>query len=158
MRTRALFISTWSRLPPSQVGMIVDRGHDFPISIERNLLEYGREMWMFRDQPNHSTTRANNSYRGEHRGHVFSCLISHLSVLFMCKTRFEYITPRIRLTPKDLEGTKLKKPKVLHFICSPSRAISILSEVAIEDAWKPITIFEPMPVCPSPIFFALPLA
>ncbi|KAF8803908.1 Ribokinase-like protein [Phlegmacium glaucopus] len=111
-------------LPPNQVGMIVDRGHDFPTSIEGKLLEYGPEMWLFRDQPHHHTTRANNSYKGEHRG-------------------FEYITPRIRLTPKDLEGTKLEKPKVLHFICSPSRALSILSE--IEGAWKPITIFEPIP-------------
>ena len=64
---------TWHRLPPSQVGMIVDRGHDFPISIERKLLEYGREMWLFRDQPHHSTTRAKNSYKGEHRGHAFIC-------------------------------------------------------------------------------------
>jgi len=111
-------------LPPSQVGMIVDRGHDFPISIEQNLLKYGREMWLFRDQSNHNTTRAKNSYKGEHR-------------------EFEYITPRIRLTPKDLEGTKLEKPKILHFVCSPSRAASILSEV--KDAWEPITIFEPIP-------------
>jgi len=87
-------------------------------------LEYGLDMWLFRDQPHHRTTRANNSYKGEHRG-------------------FEYTSPRIRLTPKDLEGTKLEKPKILHFICSPSRAIAILTEV--EGAWKPITIFEPIP-------------
>ena len=67
--------------------------------------------------------------------------------LFICKTRFEYTSPRIRLTPKDLEGTKLEKPKILHFICSPSRAIAMLTEV--EGAWKPITIFEPIPVRPS---------
>lgn len=102
----------------------MDKGNDFPIPIERKLLEYGQDMWLFRDQPHHSTTRANNSYKGEHRG-------------------FEYIAPRIRLTPKDLEGTKLEKPKILHFICSPSRALAISSEVG--GAWKPITIFEPIP-------------
>lgn len=81
-------------------------------------------------------------------GMLSICLHCHLRSVIHCGSRFEYITPRIRLTPKDLEGTKLDKPKVLHFVCSPSRAASILSEV--EDAWKPITIFEPMPVRPSP--------
>jgi len=147
IRTRAPFIATWPRLPPSQVGMIVDRGHDFPISIEGKLLEYGLEIWLFRDQPHHSTTRANNSYKGEHRGYGLICLTCHLTIL---KTRFEYITPRIRLTPKDLVGTKLEKPKILHFICSPSRALSILLEV--EGAWKPTTIFEPIPVRPNLLF------
>lgn len=46
--------------------MIVDKGPDFPIDIERTLLEFGSEMWMFRYQPNHRTTRVLNSYRGEH--------------------------------------------------------------------------------------------
>ncbi|KAF8164977.1 Ribokinase-like protein [Crassisporium funariophilum] len=111
-------------LPPDRLGMIVDRGHDFSPLIEAKLLEYGQEMWMFRDQPLCGTTRALNSYRGEHRG-------------------FKYITPRIRLTPKDLEGTKLAKPKILHFICSPSRASAIMSEVT--GGWEPITIYEPIP-------------
>ncbi|CAA7260172.1 unnamed protein product [Cyclocybe aegerita] len=81
-------------------------------------------MWMFRERPDCGTTRALNSYRGERRG-------------------FEYKTPRIRLTPKDLEGTRLARPKILHFICSPSRASSIMSEV--QDGWKPITVYEPIP-------------
>lgn len=59
--------------------------------------------------------------------------------------RFEYTTPRIRITPKDLEGTRLANAKTLHFICSPSRALAIMSEV--EEGWKPITIYEPIPVC-----------
>ena len=75
-----------------------------------------------------------------------------LPVLFICKSRFEYLTPRIRLTQKDLEGTKLEKPKILHFICSPSRALLTLSEVKE----KPITIFEPIPV--RFISYLLPLA
>jgi len=104
--------------------MIVDKGYDFPEAIEKRLLEYGKEMWMFREQPHLGTTRALNSYRGEYRG-------------------FEYKTPRLRLTPKDLAGNKLEAPKILHFICSPSRASAIMSEV--EDGWKPITIYEPIP-------------
>ena len=57
---------------------------------------------------------------------------------------FEYKTPRIRLTPADLEGTKMAKPKMLHFVCSPSRALSIISE--FNATWEPITIYEPIPV------------
>ncbi|KAG5646415.1 hypothetical protein DXG03_003465 [Asterophora parasitica] len=56
-----------NQLPDSDIGMIVDRGRDFPSSIEAKLLEYGSEMWIFRDQPHLPTTRALNSYRGEHR-------------------------------------------------------------------------------------------
>ncbi|KAF8974588.1 hypothetical protein BDZ97DRAFT_1774420 [Flammula alnicola] len=104
--------------------MIVDKGYDFPDSVGKKLLEYGQEMWMFREHSHLGTTRALNSYRGELRG-------------------FEYITPRIRLTPKDLEGTKLAKPKILHFICSPTRASAILSEV--NQGWKPIAVYEPIP-------------
>jgi len=116
-------------LPSNHLGMIVDRGPDFPVDIERRLLEYGSEMWMFRYQPDHRTTRALNSFRGEQR-------------------TFEYKTPRIRLTPADLEGTKLAKPKMLHFVCSPSRALSIISE--FNATWEPVTIYEPIPICCVP--------
>ncbi|KAF4620006.1 hypothetical protein D9613_005580 [Agrocybe pediades] len=111
-------------LPPTDIGMIVDKGHDFPENIEQKLMNYGKDMWMFRSQPTCGTTRAVNSYRGEVRG-------------------FEYLTPRIRITPKDLVGTELERPKALHFICSPTRASAIMSEV--EEGWKPTTIYEPIP-------------
>lgn len=60
--------------------------------------------------------------------------------------RFQYLTPRIRLTPNDLSDTVLANPKMLHFICSPARALTITSEVEAQ-GWKPITIYEPIPVC-----------
>lgn len=59
---------------------------------------------------------------------------------------FKYLTPRIRITPNDLQGTKLEKPSMLHFICSPSRAAEILDEVQQIDRWDPVTIYEPIPV------------
>ncbi|PPQ77752.1 hypothetical protein CVT25_011187 [Psilocybe cyanescens] len=114
------------RLSPSHIGMIVDEGHDFPDRIKQELLNYGKEMWMFRKQPHLATTRAINSYRGEFRG-------------------FEYRTPRLRLTPKDFVGTELERPKILHFICSPSRASSIMSEAGLQAGWDPITVYEPIP-------------
>jgi len=116
------------RLPAEKVGMIIDRGNDFPEDIQKKLDIYGPEMWLYRDDMERVTTRALNSYKGDHRG-------------------FQYTTPRIRITPRDLVNTKLAQPKMLHFICSPERAASIISEIQEEDGWSPITIYEPIPMC-----------
>ncbi|KAI0728759.1 Ribokinase-like protein [Fomitopsis betulina] len=106
--------------------MLVDRGTDFPEHIQKKLDVYGQDMWLFRDHTDCVTTRALNSYKGDQRG-------------------FRYLTPRIRLTPKDLLQTKLGLPDVLHFICSPTRAGIIISEVKEHGTWSPITIYEPIP-------------
>ncbi|KAG1762304.1 Ribokinase-like protein [Suillus occidentalis] len=92
-------------LPPDSLGMIIDRGNDFPEDIQNRLLTYGSDIWHFRDDSNRVTTRSRNSYKGEYRG-------------------FEYITPRIRLTPRDLEKTRLTRPS---------------------SGWNPTAIFEPIP-------------
>ncbi|KAH6915139.1 Ribokinase-like protein [Coprinopsis sp. MPI-PUGE-AT-0042] len=113
-------------LQPSEIRMVIDRGYDFPSDIEQKLLKFGEEMWAFRDQPSAQTTRALNAYRGEHRG-------------------FEYTTPRIRITPKDLPPLGIEKPQTLHFICSPTRAAAIISEVKQVGGWSPLTIYEPIP-------------
>ncbi|KAJ3867866.1 Ribokinase-like protein [Lentinula novae-zelandiae] len=118
-------IGTRIWLPPEQVGMIVDKGYDFPSEIENKLKAYGDQMWLFRPQNEARTTRAMNIYRGDHRG-------------------FEYLTPRIRITPRDLTNTALDRPRMLHFICSPLRASTIISE-AEEEGWNPLTIYEPIP-------------
>ena len=47
--------------------MIVDRGEDFPQEIDAVLRKYGESMWFFREQPGDTTTRALNSYIGDHR-------------------------------------------------------------------------------------------
>jgi len=60
----------WHRLDPSDVGMVVDRGHDFPSHIQAKLDSYGSDMWLFRDDPTRGTTKALNHYRGDHRGSV----------------------------------------------------------------------------------------
>ncbi|KAF9468956.1 Ribokinase-like protein [Collybia nuda] len=112
-------------LPARQIGMIVDKGHDFPVLIHRELLRYGPDMWNFREQET-GTTRALNSYRGDHRN-------------------FEYLTPRIRITPRDLSNSKLENCAMLHFICSPTRANAIMSEIHEVNGWAPTTIYEPIP-------------
>ncbi|KAH8106249.1 Ribokinase-like protein [Cristinia sonorae] len=113
-------------LPPDEVGMIVDRGHDWPETIQNQLQAYGQDMWLYRDDKSRETTRARNTYREDARG-------------------FQYLNPRVRITPRDLSGTKLEDPKTLHFICSPSRARIILNEVANRPGWTPVTIYEPIP-------------
>ncbi|GAW01860.1 Ribokinase-like protein [Lentinula edodes] len=120
-------IGTRIWLPPEQVGMIVDKGYDFPSEIENKLKAYGDQMWLFRPQNEARTTRAMNIYRGDHRG-------------------FEYLTPRIRITPRDLTNTALDRPRMLHFICSPLRASTIISEAEEVEGWNPLTIYEPIPM------------
>ncbi|VDC06889.1 unnamed protein product [Peniophora sp. CBMAI 1063] len=111
-------------LPASEIGMIVDAGADFPSDIRAELDAFGSDMWRFRPS-SQGTTRAINKYKGELRD-------------------FEYLTPRIRITPRDLVGTPLAEPRTLHFICSPQRAHVIVSELK-ELNWAPITVYEPIP-------------
>ncbi|KZT58747.1 Ribokinase-like protein [Calocera cornea HHB12733] len=112
------------RLPPAQIGMIVDRGNDFSPAFQRTLDSYG-PIFQYRDDPTRRTTRAANIYRGELRG-------------------FEYLLPRVRISPKDLVSTRLEAPKMLHFICSPTRALEIIAELR-ELQWDPVLIYEPIP-------------
>ncbi|KAI6106739.1 Ribokinase-like protein, partial [Pisolithus croceorrhizus] len=113
-------------LPSHKVGMIVDRGNDFPQHIQDKLLSYGANMWHFRNRDDRGTTRALNSYRGDSRW-------------------FQYLTPRVRLTPRDLHGAGFAWPKALHLVCSPTRALEIISEVDEIHGWEPTMIFEPIP-------------
>lgn len=64
---------------------------------------------------------------------------------------FEYLTPRIRITPNDLPIVNVSKPTTLHFICSPTRAAEIVKEVDQVEGWSPITIYEPIPVRALPL-------
>ncbi|KAI0301807.1 Ribokinase-like protein [Multifurca ochricompacta] len=113
-------------LPAGEIGMIVDKGVDLPQEFDAALRVYGEDMWFFRAQPDAGTTRALNAYKGDHRN-------------------FQYLTPRIRITPRDLAGTTLFRPITLHFICSPTRAAVIMSQVAEVEGWHPISIYEPIP-------------
>ncbi|KAF8592543.1 Ribokinase-like protein [Ramaria rubella] len=114
-------------LDSSQIGMVVDRGADFPSEILDVLLSYGKDMWLFRKREREGTTRALNKYTGQHRG-------------------FEYLTPRVRINPKDLIGfPHFSRPSQIHFICSPARAMEVVHEIKGIDSWKPLTIYEPIP-------------
>jgi hypothetical protein len=81
------------------------------------------------------------SFEGMYHGSVKQ---SHLSNTRL--RRFEYTTPRIRITPRDLPPLGIEKPETLHFICSPKRAAVIIAEVQEVKGWVPLMIYEPIPV------------
>lgn len=68
---------------------------------------------------------------------------------YTSSSSFQYLTPRIRITPCDLADTPLFRPMTLHFVCSPTRAAVIMSQVAQVESWSPLTVYEPIPVRPS---------
>ncbi|KAG9002825.1 hypothetical protein FRB94_003628 [Tulasnella sp. JGI-2019a] len=120
-------------LPATDLGMIVDRGNDFPLAIQQQLSSFGNEMWLYRDRTDgNPTLRAINLYRGENnRG-------------------FAYLTSKIRIEPDQFIGTQLARPKYLHFVCAPARAAVVLAQVEEEEGWKPITVYEPIPSSCTP--------
>ena len=86
-----LFLAHYCRLPASEVGMIIDKGVDFPQEIDAALRTYGESMWFFREQPDAATTRALNTYTGDHREYVpggqYARFSSHLItciLFFIC--------------------------------------------------------------------------
>ncbi|GAA5820542.1 hypothetical protein JCM11251_003039 [Rhodosporidiobolus azoricus] len=118
-------------LPPARVGIVVDKGYDWPEEVVgAKLREYGEEMWVFREKEGgEPTTRALNLYTGEHRD-------------------FKYLTPRTRLEPIDLP-LPLRTSQYLHLCCSPTRAIVIHSQllppVNTTPSWRPKMVYEPIP-------------
>lgn len=78
-RTGFILIRIVFRLPASDVGMIIDKGVDFPQEIDAALKTYGESMWFFREQPDAATTRALNTYTGDHREYVPAAL--HTAIL-----------------------------------------------------------------------------
>jgi len=91
----------WS--PPSQIGMVIDRGHDFPPSFQQQLDTYG-PLFYYRDHPRRQTTRAANIYTGEVRGCVpsFSLLLpsSHLPLCLLLRlVKVKADKEQVRISP-----------------------------------------------------------
>ncbi|KAL8278719.1 hypothetical protein RQP46_008788 [Phenoliferia psychrophenolica] len=112
-------------LPPTALGIVVDRGNDFPQAAQDELDKMGSQMWSFRQQ-DRPTTRALNLYTGEHRD-------------------FKYLNERNRLEPFDFPPA-LRSSSFLHFCCSPTRSLTIKSQLT--PSWAPTSpalVFEPIP-------------
>ncbi|SPO26760.1 related to MAK32 protein [Ustilago trichophora] len=130
-------------LPPSELCMIVDRGCDWKLQDQSVLDRFNRtvtpnhqerSMWHFRSRPD-GTTRAVNIYKGEQRG-------------------FDYLSPKIRLEPKDLIECTGVLPQWIHLICSPERALETIAQIEDirsrkegEEGAKewPRLVYEPIP-------------
>lgn len=124
-------------LPPSSIQMMIDRGSDWRPSDQAVLDKFDlpsrRSMWHYRTRPD-GTTRAVNIYRGEQRG-------------------FDYLSPKIRLEPKDLIASSpaqpARLPEWIHLICSPERALETVSQIdqiVGEDRKEwPKLVYEPIP-------------
>lgn len=140
-------------LPAEQLGIVVDRGNDWPSEVSTSshprvgrrtpnrltprlapqiqtaLTRFGPAMWHFRENPTRPTTRALNRYTGEKRD-------------------FEYLTERTRLEPRDFPPA-MRTATWIHYCCSPTRAKVVAAQLdpplnpTLE--WQPNRCFEPIP-------------
>lgn len=119
------------------VGWIVDQGSDFPSSIKSTI-----ESWetgaLFRSDTSRLTTRGWNGY---------------VSSAEPDRRAFKYVTPKKRLTGRDLAGTPLLQSKAFHMVCSPDRCRELVNEIttlrkkeaAPGTYVRPLFIWEPVP-------------
>ncbi|OCF71347.1 hypothetical protein I204_07974 [Kwoniella mangroviensis CBS 8886] len=131
-------------LPPSQCGLIVDRGDDFPSKFTNILKGYDKEMIWFRPRKG-KTTRALNIYSGGKIGQ------GHQS--------FKYLSPQLNLLPHDFilppsPFATPNLPEYIHVVCNTARAKLIVDEMrdirengidGIGRGWNGKLIWEPMP-------------
>ncbi|RXK35303.1 hypothetical protein M231_07442 [Tremella mesenterica] len=129
---RIAMIAARMFLPPTHVGLIVDKGYDFPSEFEIQLRAYGEMAWLrARDGP---TTRAD--------GHQ----------------TFKYLSPQLHLTPKDLilppsPFAQPHLPEYIHVVSGTLRAKAIVEEMSsirregingIGKDWKAKIVWEPL--------------
>ena len=116
-----------------KVGWIVDKGSDFPNSIE-NTIKSWKTSCSFRNDGTRLTTRGWNGYdASENRA-------------------FRYATPKLRLDENSLaECEPLLRAKAFHLICSPTRCINLVNGILHlrrglpDHPPRPIFIWEPVP-------------
>ncbi|WVQ82609.1 hypothetical protein IAT38_004740 [Cryptococcus sp. DSM 104549] len=127
-------------LPPTHCGLLVDRGDDFPERFARDLESLGKDMIWFRPREG-KTTRALNIYSGQRIGE------GHQS--------FQYISPQLQLTPKDLilppsPFATPVPPEWIHVVCSTARARAIVDELEElqpgSSEHKAKFVWEPLPL------------
>ncbi|WVQ72340.1 hypothetical protein IAR50_001891 [Cryptococcus sp. DSM 104548] len=130
-------------LPPSHVGLLVDKGSDFPQAFVQDLEKLGKDMIWFRHRDG-PTTRALNIYSGQKIGQ------GHQS--------FKYISPQLQIFPRDLvvppsPFAQPFPPEWLHVVCGSPRMELIVEELeelkqkAIMDGTplKTQLVWEPLP-------------
>ncbi|KFY66807.1 hypothetical protein V496_01911, partial [Pseudogymnoascus sp. VKM F-4515 (FW-2607)] len=125
-----------------KVGWIVDRGSDFPPD-QTALINSWQTSCLLRTDPSRLTTRGFNGYDATDHQH----------------RSFHYTTPKLRLSHNDLlDSPVLLHAKSFHLICSPSRCISLVTNILSLRRQtlyplsppKPLFIWEPVPDCCLP--------
>ncbi|KAJ2892573.1 hypothetical protein MKZ38_009604 [Zalerion maritima] len=117
------------------VGWIIDQGHDFPSDMT-TLIESWSSSAHLRSTPDRATTRGWNGY----------------GTTFQDSNRaFKYMTPKKRLTGKDLCPALLAS-RTFHLICGPNRCRELVTEISSlrrklpqDDLPKPMFVWEPVP-------------
>ncbi|KFY42319.1 hypothetical protein V495_04573 [Pseudogymnoascus sp. VKM F-4514 (FW-929)] len=120
-----------------KVGWIVDRGSDFPSDLT-TLINSWQTSCLLRTDSSRLTTRGFNGYDATDHQH----------------RSFHYTTPKLRLEHGDLlDSPVLLHAKSFHLICSPSRCISLVTNILSLRRQtlyplsppKPLFIWEPVP-------------
>ena len=126
------------------VAWTVDAGTDFARSTRHQLDSWNISLQWRQRGPEELTTRGWNGYREDG------------------VREFKYLTPKLRLTPRDLSPEVLSEARSFHLICSPGRCIEMAEELrslrhqATKEtssfssssgatANKPVMIWEPVP-------------
>lgn len=110
----------------------MDKGSDFPYSAQAVIDSWGTSV-VIREDSDRLTTRGWNGYDGTSE-----------------QRSFKYMTPKKRLTAKDLTP-ELLQARSFHLICSPLRCQQLVAEItsyrkAATDSYaRPIFIWEPVP-------------
>ena len=127
------------------VAWIVDAGTDFPTATKSELDLWKISLQWRQRGPKELTTRGWNGYREDG------------------VREFKYLTPKLRLTPRDLTPEVLLETRSFHFICSPNRCVEMVEDLhslryqaekqaaltprstAAASSSKPMIIWEPVP-------------
>ncbi|GAA5896939.1 hypothetical protein JCM8208_006118 [Rhodotorula glutinis] len=123
----AIGARVWTR----EVGLLVDRGPDFPPAVQRQLDSFG-PIWHYRDVVT-PTPRALNVFRAPSSTREFS-----------------YLTRPPTRSVADLSAiTRLDKLAFLHLCCPPSSLAALLPSLATLSS-PPQLIYEPIPCACTP--------
>ncbi|CCG83537.1 putative PfkB family carbohydrate kinase [Taphrina deformans PYCC 5710] len=119
---------------PGETGFVVDYGNDVPGSVETTIDGLGLSLLVRRDN-RRKCTRGLNTYRGSLR-------------------HFEYLTPKIRITPSQLTPSFLRS-RTFHLISSPDRTTAQMQELGrlrrdLGCADDALSLWEPVPDCCVP--------
>ena len=150
-RAAAIGARVWSR----DVGLLVDRGPDFPSAVQRQLDSFG-PIWHYRDVDTPTPRVRTARYRLKPSRATLTRLTTSCSQALNLSrppssTRdFSYLTPPPERSLDDLSTiTTLDKLSFLHLCCPPSSLAALLPSLA-DLSGAPQLVYEPIPFACTP--------